>query len=81
MLGLVTTALSFSLPINARDLYRQKVDIKIQCWTSILDCPNLSWRERENAFENLSTLYYEQFALASKNNDTEVDFTWLDLDH
>jgi len=81
MLGLVTTALSFSLPINARELYRQKVDIKIQCWTSILDCPSLSWRERENAFENLSNLYYEQYALGSKNNDTEVDFTWLDLDH
>jgi len=97
MLGLVTAALALSLPINAREHYRQKINIKIQCWHSILDSPSLSWRERENAFENLSTLYYEQYVLDNvpdadyfppidlslfdKSNDTEIDYTWFDLDH
>ena len=98
MLGFVTaTTLALSLPINAREHYRQKINIKIQCWHSILDSPSMSWRERENAFENLSMLYYEQYVLDNvpdanyfppldlstfdKVNDTETDYTWFDLDH
>tara|TARA_R110002126_G_C10306655_1_gene487619 strand:+ start:551 stop:844 length:294 start_codon:yes stop_codon:yes gene_type:complete len=97
MLGLTTTALALSLPLpNARDLYRKKIDVKIKVYHNILDSP-LSWREREMAFDALSTLYYEQYVLDNvpdadyfppldlsaldSNNDTEVDYTWFDLDH
>ena len=96
MLGLVVSVLALSLPFNAKDLYRQKIDVKIKVYHNILDSP-LSWREREMAFDALSTLYYEQYVLDNvpdcnyfpeldlstldSNNDTKADYSWLDLDH
>ena len=96
MLGLVVSVLALSLPFNAKDLYRQKIDVKIKVYHNILDSP-LSWREREMAFDALSTLYYEQYVLDNvpdcnyfpelnlsafnPANDTDADYSWFDLDH
>ena len=100
MLGLIVSTLALSLPLsrlpNARDLYRQKIDVKIKVYHNILDSP-LSWREREMAFDALSTLYYEQYVLDNvpdcnyfpelnlsafnPANDTDADYSWFDLDH
>ena len=86
---------SFSLSGSPRDFYRNQVNVKIQCWTHILDSP-LSWKERKNAFEQLSVLYHEQYVLdnvpgytnysyidLSNMNATEAEATtwWIDLDH
>jgi hypothetical protein len=93
MLGLVYNFLALFLPINARDLYKKQIDVKIQCWHSILDSP-LSWKEREHAFENLSVLYYEQYVLNNVpdypgypylfdlENGTKMDeHWWMESDH
>lgn len=90
MLGLLYTFLGLFLPTNGRDLYKKQIDVKIQCWHSILD-GQLSWRERENAFEQLSVLYYEQYVLNNVDdyegypylfdlNVTDPNW-WHDLDH
>jgi hypothetical protein len=93
MIGVLYSFLGLFLPINARDLYKKQIDVKIQCWHSILDS-QLTWRERENGFEQLSILYHEQYVLNNVpdypgypylfdlGNGTKIDeHWWHDLDH
>jgi len=61
------------LPMNARDLFRKKVDVHIACYENILDC-KLSWREREDIFYKLSDLYYMKYVL---NNVKEAKINIL----
>jgi hypothetical protein len=61
MIGVFYSVLAMLVP-SARDLYRHRIDLKINCWTNILDGP-LSWKERETGFEQLSILYYEKYIL------------------
>ena len=90
MLGLVYTFVAMLMP-SARDIYKKQIDVKIQCWHSILDSP-LTWRQREHAFESLSTLYYEQYVLDNVPDyqgypylfdlnvtDEVQDLNWLEL--
>jgi len=95
MIQFLVTGLALSLPLNDREIYRKKINIKINHWTSILDSP-LSWREREMVFENLSILYYEEYILDNvpvgdyfpqidfskfdKWNGTEYDYPYIDLE-
>ena len=94
MLGLLYTFVAAMLLPTARDLYKNKIDLKIKCWSNILDSP-LTWRQREHAFEELSLLYYEQYILDNVPdyegtypylfdlNATDIPDPnwWYDLDH
>ena len=46
--------MALSLPISPRDIYKQRLEIKINCWQNIIEAGNMDWKERENAFEQLS---------------------------
>jgi hypothetical protein len=67
MINIWRFIVGFSLPMNARDLFRRKVDIQITCYENILTC-NLSWRERENTFYKLSSLYHYKYVLDNVEN-------------
>ena len=82
---------AFSLPVNPRDLYKERLEIKINCWQNIIDAGNMDWKERENAFEQLSILHYENYVIDNvpqyedyhhldymlNTTDTEID--WFDI--
>jgi len=72
MLSLYKYVIALCLPMNARDLFRKKVDVNIACYENILDC-NLSWKEREDIFYKLSDLYYYKYVLENvKNYKVEI---------
>ena len=91
MLGLFISFLALLVP-SARDIYKHRIDLKINCWTNILDGP-ISWKERDHAFEQLSVLYYEKYILDNVEeyegypylfdlNVTKIDeHWWYDYDH
>jgi len=76
MINIWRFIVGFSLPMNARDLFRRKVDIQITCYENILDC-KLSWGEREQVFYKLSDLYYMKYVL---NNVKEAKINILPLE-
>ena len=67
MINIWRFIVGFCLPMNARDLFKKKVDITIACYENILNC-NLSWREREDTFYKLSDLYYMKYVLDNVQN-------------
>tara|TARA_R110000824_G_scaffold319083_1_gene506189 strand:+ start:19 stop:300 length:282 start_codon:yes stop_codon:yes gene_type:complete len=82
---------AFSLPVNPRDLYKQRLEIKINCWQNIIDAGNMDWKERENAFEQLSILHYENYVIDNVPqyedyhhldymlNTTDTELDWFDI--
>ena len=88
---LTLLSMALSLPVNPRDLYRQRLEIKIACWENILSCDNMDWRQREFGFEQLSILHYENYVINNvpqykdyhhldymlNTTDTEID--WFDI--
>ena len=93
-MGLLYTFVAMLLP-SARDIYKKQIDVKIKCWTNILDVGKLTWRQRDHAFNELSVLYYEQYILDNVPDyegtypylfdlnvtDEVQDLSWMDLDH
>ena len=68
MLSLYKYIIGFCLPfIPARDLFKKKIDIQITCYENILDC-NLSWKQREDVFYKLSSLYHYKYVLDNVEN-------------
>ena len=63
MIGLYQLVVGFCLPMNGRDHFRKKVDVQICCWENIIQCNNLSWRERVNAYEKLGELFEYKYVL------------------
>ena len=88
---LTLLSMALSLPISPRDIYRQRLEIKIACWESILSCGNMDWKERENAFEQLSILHYENYVINNVPqyqdyhhldymlNTTDAEIDWFDI--
>ena len=82
---------AFSLPVNPRDLYKERLEIKINCWQNIIDAGNMDWKERENAFEQLSILHYENYIIDNVPqyqdyhhldymlNTTDTELDWFDI--
>lgn len=67
MLSLYKYIIGLCLPLNARELFKQKVNIQIACYENILNC-NLNWKEREETFYKLSDLYFYKYVLDNVQN-------------
>ena len=49
------------LTLGLRLLTPQAIDVKVKCYTNMLDSPNLSWQEREAVFAKISDLFYYKY--------------------
>jgi hypothetical protein len=89
ILSLLSIALS--LPINPRNLYKQKIESKIRCLENIIDSGNMDFRQRDFAFEQLSILHYENYIIDNVPqyqdyhhldyllNSTDKEIEWFDI--
>ena len=50
----------FLCTLGLRILTPQAIDVKVKCYTNMLDSP-LSWQEREAVFAQISDLFYYQY--------------------
>tara|TARA_R110000744_G_scaffold57975_1_gene121229 strand:- start:391 stop:690 length:300 start_codon:yes stop_codon:yes gene_type:complete len=80
MFSLYKIVFGFCLPINGRDHFRKKVDVQISCWENIIQCSNLSWKERVNAYEKLGELFEYKHVLDNVK-DAKVNILPEDLEH
>lgn len=58
--------MGFSLPFN-KNMFEKKVDININCYENILGS-KLTWQQRENIYNKLSSLYYYRYILQNVEN-------------
>ncbi len=80
MISIYKIVFGFCLPMNGRDYFRKKVDVQISCWENIIQCNNLSWSERINAYEKLSELFEYKYVLDNVKN-AKVCVLPEDLEH
>ena len=66
MLSLYKYIIAFSVPMS-KNLFQKKVDINIACYENILGS-KLTWQQRENVYEKLSSLYYYRYILQNVQN-------------
>ena len=91
MFFLSLLSIALSLPISSRNLYKQTLEIKINCWENIIDAGNMDWKQREFAFEQLSILHYENYIIDNFPqyqyyhrldyllNSTDTENDWFDI--
>ena len=80
MISLYKLVVGFCLPINGRDYFRKKVDVSITVWENVIQCNNLSWSERVNAYEKLGELFEYKYVLDNVKN-AKVNILPEDLEH
>ena len=66
MINIWRFIIGLCLPMS-KNLFQQKVNIYINCYENLLDC-NLDWKQRENVYEKLSSLYYYKYVLNNVQN-------------
>jgi len=66
MFSLYKLILGLCLPLN-KNMFQQKVNIQIACYENILGS-NLNYKQREDIYEKLSSLYYYKYILQNVKN-------------
>ena len=66
MINIWRFIVGFSLPFN-KNMFERKVDININCYENILGS-KLTWQQRENIYNKLSSLYYYKYVLQNVEN-------------